>query len=39
MYTPYYILVKKDLLYSTENYTDYFVIIYMEKESKKYTCI
>ena len=39
MYIPYYVLVKKDLLYSAENYTDYLVIIYMGKEPKKYICI
>ena len=41
-YTHYYILKKitnKDLLYSTGNYTQYFVITYKGKESEKNTCI
>ena len=33
--TIYKIINNKDLLYSTGNYTQYFVINYMEKESEK----
>ena len=37
IYTLLYIkyITNKDLLYSTENYTQYFVITYMGKESEK----
>ena len=37
MYTLLYLkhITNKDLLYSTGNYTQYFVIIYKEKESEK----
>ena len=41
-YTYYYTkqITNKDLLYSTGNYTQYFIIIYKGKESKKeYTYI
>ena len=36
MYTLLYIkeVIKKDLLYSIENYTQYYVITYMEKHLK-----
>ena len=36
-YTPYYIkqITNKDLLYSTGNYTQYFVVTYKGKESEK----
>ena len=42
IYTLIYIkqIINNNLLYSTENYTHYFVIIYKEKESEKeYVCI
>ena len=37
MYTALYIekTTKKDLLYSKENHTQYFVMTYQRKESKK----
>ena len=41
-YTYYYIkqIAKKDLLYNTENYTQYFVITCKGKESEKqYVCV
>ena len=44
-YTPLYIkqVTNKDLLYSTENYTQYLVITYKGKESERriyiYVCI
>ena len=41
IYTPLYVkyITNKDLLYSTGNYAQYFVITYKEKESEKKTQI